>query len=423
MGNVLYDILIGVAIGLLVPLFVFVFRYLRRKFRGYSRCVFLHSAEEINEKISNLDFLRFERGKQLDGTLLHELYEKDMRSITIRDANNRRTIKIPYLEVINFIQHPDTKIHIEPLAITEEFDLSEQLNKATEPALNDVLTRKPHTTDDSHPRMASLEKVGENEYCCSFERTTYFKQIRTNLTMDYPIEVENEGETTNRHMEIRRMAQADNDASMKTADPGTHPYTLPSLSESGLANVVGVSAIWCMGQAGKRKYYLLPRKQNVGVYENRLGMPSGDIECPQNNVFPNDSLIDFLEWEIAREFAEETGIADIDKDFELYSKPIDEKKIYHRTKMKIIPLAFLREMLRGGKPQMFFLIRTEDIDEKTLQNSFKKSLGNLEFSNSYFTSAKLSTEVACNYLYAQAYLQHCDLDNDCVDVSRVRINE
>lgn len=422
MENVLCQILIGVVVSLVVYFFTFGFKSLKRRFSKYSKCSFLHSGEEINEKIAKIDFLKFESGVQLNGTLLRDVYSADMRTMTIRDARGVRTIQIPYLEVINFIQHPDTKIHINPLEITKEFDLTEQLNAATEPVLQDVLKRKPHTTDDSHPRMASLEKVGENEYCCSFEKTTYFKQIRTNLSVDYPIDIENECETTFRYKELKRWENARRDMSLNESS-GTHPHRLPSLSESGLANVVGVSAIWCMGQAGNRKYYLLPRKENVGVYENRLGMPSGDIECPQKDVFPNDSLVDFLEWEIAREFAEETGIADIDKAPELYSKPLDVKKIYHRTKMQIIPLAFLREMLRGGKPQMFFLIRTEDIDEKTLQNSFKKSLGNLEFSNSYFTSAQLSTEVACNYLYAQAYLRKCDLDVDCLDVSRVKVNE
>ena len=73
--------------------------------------------------------------------------------------------------------------------------------------------------------------------------------------------------------------------------------------------------------------------------------------------------------------------------------------------MEIIPLALVREMLRGGKPQMFFLIRTENISEKQLRKYFKSSLGITEFKNTLLTTASLSSEVICNYLYAQDYLQ------------------
>lgn len=409
MENIWIQIIL-VVLSCVLPLAITIgCKHFGRICRQYHRINFLHSAEDINEKIANMEFLNFEITTQLDGNRI-KIYEDDMRLMTICDSHGERTILIPYLEMVNFIQHPDAQIHIEPQTITKEFDLSADLKIATDPALADVLSRKPNTTDDPHPRMASFEKVGDNEYCCSFEKTTYYKQIRTNLTMDYPLDVPGVGEKTMRELEMKKIV-------------GTHSRRLPSLSDSGLANVVGVSAIWCMGKAGKRKYYLLPRKLNVGVYENMLGMPSGDIECPRGNKFPNDSLVDFLKWEIAREFAEETGIADTERDPKAYSKPLDESKINHYTKLNIIPLAFLREMLRGGKPQMFFLICTDVISDKELQKCFRASMGKLEFSNGFFTNAKLSTEVACNYLYAQAYLQHCDLDNGYVNVSRVNVHK
>ena len=53
---------------------------------------------------------------------------------------------------------------------------------------------------------------------------------------------------------------------------------------------------------------------------------------------------------------------------------------------------------------MFFLIRTEYIPDSILVNSISKSLGIEEFDNSLFTKAKISTEVACNYLYAMKCL-------------------
>lgn len=413
MENLWVTILLAVVTCIVTLLFSVSYKYLRRLCRRYHWVTFLHSAEEVNEKIANMEFLNFERGEQLDGTQLCELYGDDMRSMKIHDAHGERTIRIPYLEMINFINDADTKISIEPLTITKEFNLPEDLKKATEPARADVCRRKKNTHDDPHPRMASFEKINDKEYKCSFEKTCYYNQIRTNLTMDYPIEVPGYGDTTMRKIEMK-----------KRKKDGDQSRRLPLLSESGLANVVGVSAIWCMGDdAAHRKYYLLPRKEDVGVYENMLGMPSGDIECPKGDKFPNDSLVDFLKWEIAREFAEETGIADSERDDTKYSKPLETNKIKHRTKLNIIPLAFLREMLRGGKPQMFFLIRTEVIPDKKLRRCFRASLGVEEFNSKPYSDAKLSTEVACNYLYAQAYLQHCDIENGCIDVSRVDVKK
>lgn len=185
-------------------------------------------------------------------------------------------------------------------------------------------------------------------------------------------------------------------------------YHLPSFSESKLANVIGVSAIWCMGDLPNPKFFFMPRKKSVGVFERQYGLPSGDIECPRGDRFESDSLMSFLEWEIAREFAEETGIADVSKEFDKYSIPLNEKKIGLKIPMKIIPLAFLRELYRGGKPQVFFLIMTDEMSEDEVERCFEKSSGPKEFSNWSIKPSDLSQEAICNYLYALEYLQHKD---------------
>lgn len=376
------------------------YKELRKK---YFYCGYIHSAEGINKKIADIDFLKFEKTDNLDGTWLREWYLNDMREMRIRDEKEQRKIKIPYKELVNFIENPDTKITISEPVITREFELLSGLKEATDYIENEVLKKKPGTTNDYHPSMSSFEPDGKGGYTCSFEKTSYFKQIRTNLSLDRPIDMPGIGETTLRKIGLKGIAKY---------------QRLPSLSDSCLANVVGVSAIWCMGSDGNRKYYLLPRKGSVGVYEKKLGMPSGDADCPSHDEFQSDSLVDFLKAEMLREFAEETGIADIDMKQYVYSHPLDVNKIGLYTKVEIIPLAFLREMLRGGKPQMFFLIRTEEIPYETLHRCFRLSQGRREFNSRSFTDATLSTEVACNYLYAKAYLQQSHRNGGVIDVSR-----
>lgn len=366
------------------------------------RLKYLHSAEEINDLIANFDFKHFEKTHRLDGTILIDRYSDDMHKMTIEDKNGKRVIEIPYMEVINFIKNPDTEIIIEcspedPLQLNKEFELNHELENATTICEEEIKHENPNVTNDWHPRLASLRQVGPNHYVCVLEKTSYFIQMRTNLSMDRFIEYKRR-RTTIRTIELENR-QAN--TSLQS------PKCLTSLEDSMLANVIGVSAIWCLGDIADPKFYLMPRNKKVGVYKNQLGMPSGDIECPQNNnfCFRDTSLLDYLKWEIAREFAEETGIADEEKNYELYSIPINKDKIRLRTKLEIIPLAFVRELLRGGKPQMFFLIKTVDIPKKKLKECFKKSLGITEFSNKPLTSSSLSSEVISNYLYAQDYLQ------------------
>jgi hypothetical protein len=400
------------AIGLIVLLWQ-GWKFFKKR---YSVVSYMHSVEEINMKFSSLlkkkDNSTFysmpyqnpnNSLHQLDGSCLLDHYSDEMKQLTIQrkteEGNEICDIKIPYKEIINFIDTPDAKITIDSQKIEKEFALDKEIEKATEELLEKIIEKK-NPQDDPHPRMASLEKeTGKDNYKCSFEVTHYFNQIRTNLSVDHSINL------------------AGKHTTLRTEELKISPKKLPELSESKLANVVGVSAIWCINPTDpyNMQFYLLPRKKSVGVYENCFGMPSGDIECPKDNTFPSTSLVEYLKNEITREFTEETGIYDKNKDAKEYMKDNNGQNIFKKifrnflsysTELEVIPLAFLREHLRGGKPQMFFLIKTKNISKFRLRLSFWSSQdGPKEFNNEVVSDAKLSPEVACNYLYAQAYLQ------------------
>jgi len=397
----------------------------------------LYSSEKINKDVSELDFNDLGRTKQLDGKNLIDKYKEDMHEMTICDSNNNtRTIQIPYLELINFNNHPNTEITIScsngnPLSLNREFKLSEDIESATDRVLDFVLKNNPQTTNDPHTRLASLKQIEKEKFECVLEKTHYYTQIRTNLSMDKRLNINGHRKTMRDLEKEQHLLEQEEWKKNNIQNDALHPNCLTSLENSLLANVIGVSAIWCMEDENDEEpvFYLMPRNKKVGVYKNKLGMPSGDIEIPQypkkskeeQNHFRDKSLIEFLKWEIAREFAEETGIADISKNLEDYSVEItksknrnkkpnennitDEDFIKYYTEMEIIPLALTREMIRGGKPQMFFLIKTKKIPKSDLKKCFLSSLGVEEFDDKVFTTATISAEVACNYLYAMEHIQ------------------
>ena len=77
--------------------------------------------------------------------------------------------------------------------------------------------------------------------------------------------------------------------------------------------------------------------------------------------------------------------------------------------VEVVPLMFVRELIRGGKPQFFFLIVTPEISESQLMPFFKKSYNGTEEFRSAIDSRmfnySLSPETQTNLIYALRYIQ------------------
>ena len=129
---------------------------------------------------------------------------------------------------------------------------------------------------------------------------------------------------------------------------------------------------------------------DTGVFYNSLGSISGVVEPPENDVFDVDTLEEYIKRELLREFHEENPAA---------------KFFFKENDIEIKPLAFVRELTRGGKPQFMFVIKTPYIDDSIMAKHFNKSL---EFDDSMISRLKLydlSPETYVNYLYALSYIQ------------------
>lgn len=313
--------------------------------------------------------------------LVKNYYSDDVTKIKLMIGKIITELDLPYKEIINYITHPEASTAIKDRCIDSRFELGKKYLELTQANFDDFVRAKPKTTDGPALRLQSLRQVEGDKYECVLQSAGYFDQVRTNLSLDYPIDL---------------------GRSMRTEDL-TNNKQLKPLHESILANTIGVSAIWVTPRKhrGKKLQYqvfLRPRSRQTGVFYDMLGTVSGVVEPPANDEFAYDTLEEYAKKEITREFYEETGYNEY-----MVSKSLPENKI------KVVPLAFTRELIRGGKPQFFFLIITPEISDTELSIYFKKSFnGAEEFRNnidSRIINYRMSPETQTNFLYALAYIQ------------------
>lgn len=333
---------------------------------------------EIESKVCNSEFLDYSL------VIRNRYYEADFMSPKVRINGIVKSVTLPYKEIINYVIKPNSRISINAKNLHDDFRLSQEMLAATQRAFDRFKSKRMLISDDTSVRIKSLKYNGNNRWNCDLQRAKYSDQVRTNLTLDFPMD--SVIEETMRTLDL---------------DDGN---TLRPFDTSILANTIGVSAIWIMrktsnlNRRGKNLYFMMPRRNNTGVYNGMLGTISGVVLAPESNVFNVDFLEDYLESEIRREFYEESGINNL----------IDSRDIISDN-IRIIPLAFVRDLTRGGKPQFFFLILTDYVPSSKITKAFKSSFnGMMEFDDSFFTRIpryQISPETKLNLLYALSYVQ------------------
>ena len=339
----------------------------------FSRSRYFYNRELISKLVFNRSFLNLPKNNFINYSLAFRYYSKERTKYTLVYKDAEKEVELPYSEIINFVKNPDAVITFE--FTSELHKLSDVVINETSNALNQFLEEKPNTNNGKVLRIFEMVTNGKN-LLLKLQNSNYFNLVRTNLTLDYPL----------------------NSDGLRTLriDDLTENNSMNSFDKSLLTNSIGVSSVLMFKNKGEFHFYMKPRKGDLGVFGNMLGSVSGVVNGMPEAVKSNN-LLDYIKTELLRELSEETGI----------NRTIIERDL----KFKIIPLAFTRELLRGGKPQFFYLIVMENIDEKEFHELFKVSEGKDEFKTDWLTNIKsyddfISPELTTNFVYAFQYIQH-----------------
>lgn len=185
---------------------------------------------------------------------------------------------------------------------------------------------------------ARIRKADWDNLEIEVQKASYFDQLGTNLTLDWASGKIQKGSARTIRPTIRNAFELPVEGA------------LVELSRSNLANTVGVATILITSDDFM---FLRVRSSKVAVMSGEF-----KLHCSASGVFKWDH-IEALHGESAFRIFTEGVIDEIRTEINIGSSDIKE----------IIPLAFARELVRGGKPQLFFLVMTElsysDIRERS----------------------------------------------------------
>lgn len=179
---------------------------------------------------------------------------------------------------------------------------------------------------------------------------------------------------------------------------------LRPFSDSIFTNTIGVSAIWftrCEPLKHKNDYvhfFLKPRDKGHAIYDGMLGTVSGGVKFPTEGYDILSESLQYVSKALLKIFYNKTQ----------YDKYMQENQI-PESEIKIIPLAFTRELLRGGLPQFFFAIETPPVCDNDIKRYLNQSAfyRRIAFRESFLKNVLpciFSPETMTNLLYTIQYL-------------------
>lgn len=346
----------------------------------------------VYEMLYTRDIGKVPPSNWIDYKLDSHYYAGQVRHVEVSRAGRHKPLQLPYSEVINFTAHPDTKITVR--AEIKPYQMTKCLEERTDEIVRRFTAEKGKTFNGPILRVKSLLKNKRGAgWRATLERARYFDQVRTNLSLD--AELLPPGKRTLRLQDLG-------------PDNSLRPF-----DESHMVNSIGVSAVcFFLGKNRRKQFFMKLRCRSDGVFEDMLATTSGVVEPPltddeakhrdehskpveNHQISRLTELVSYATEEMLREFQRETGL--------------------ERSHVKsIAPLAFVRELTRGGKPQFFFLIEIQPIRERDFKRRFQSSAEGLEeFRDNWQSdliahSKPFSPEFAANLVYPIEHFQARD---------------
>jgi 8-oxo-dGTP pyrophosphatase MutT (NUDIX family) len=338
---------------------------------------FFYCQEFISEILFNRNFDNLPKTEFINYANAFAYYESDRKKIKIKYGEKVKEVELPYKELVNYIENPDSIINVD--YSNQKLELDPNIISETDVAFNEFIKKRPKTTDGDILGVKGFKKVKSNIFDIKLVKSSYNNLVRINISLDFPL-------------------KNNNFKTLRTEDLNDK-NNLKSFDDSLLINSIGVSTVLTYRNNGNFYFYMKPRKGKLGVFNNMLSSVSGVVEPPKNTL---TELTGFVADEIIRELHEETGLS------------IDE--INKNPQFQIIPLAFTRELTRGGKPQFFFMIMIDKVSEKEFKRMFKKSQGKEEFKDDWVNNIKsyddfISPEFSTNLIYAYQYIRMAQKKN------------
>lgn len=290
--------------------------------------------------------------------------------------------KIPYVEIANFI---DNQINLEIISIDNDFVLSHHNNSIKTTQIEGLIEFKKTGKFSYDSNTTSLQniEIKEEKIILTVNRSKYSDQVQSHLILDWE----------NKNLKII------GNINLRGYLKGKFGENLPPFGTDLLSNSIGISCIIYFKKDKKLLPYLPFRnKSKFNKKTNEPALFEGVYHCSSSGVLDwNNNLkgIQGLKNEMYREIEEEIG---------LIKNDINEMKL----------LSLTRELLRAGKPQMFFvgftnLTESQLIEKrkiairKSKDKKEKLEIRNLHISN---TGNKiLSLEAICNLFYAEKYIE------------------
>jgi len=337
----------------------------------YAQSKFFYRQQFISLLLFNRTHLNLPNTKFIDYRLAFQYYPKDRKKVNLLREGQTKEVEVGYKELIDFIEEPDAKIEV--TGNLTRYEQPADIVAASQDAFEAFMAERPRTTDGPVLRLNTFDEHGKGKYSATLQASSYFAEVRCELSLDYPID----GDPFDT-MRIRDLDASGN---------------LKPLNDSMMDNHIGVFTVVALFSEGNWYFHMLPRQNKLGVFNGMLSSVSGGVEPPKQ---PVHDLVEYATSEIKREFHEETGM--------------DPLRLEREGRCQVVPLAFTRELSRGGKPQFFFLTMLRDFEKGEFDKAFKGAAWKSEFradfkSNITALDDVFSPEFSTALFYAYEYLQ------------------
>ena len=231
-----------------------------------------------------------------------------------------------------------TSVYSVPPALKKHADAAIECFKRTNKLV------KLEGTDEYENNISARIRFWEKDYDkIEIEKATYFNQVGTNLTMDWASNMLKGGKYATIRNTIERPVKG----------------KLPKLSDSVFANTLGVAVMFVTKDDS---FYVPIRGTKQAVMAER----GGQFHCSASGVF---------KWSEKLELNETNRFDLFGEGMRLEIK--DEMNI-EEDEFTLIPIAFARELARGGKPQLFYVAKCS-LTEKEIKERRKDAIERWEY--------------------------------------------